>query len=164
MGRALQKFAFDKDEATKAAGSSLLGPTIGGVIRGAESGHKTAGFWGGPGAAAGARDRNTGENHLGENMAGIGAVGAAGGAASGASEAAAHNAEAKSRTLKENMKKGKMKLKSVRGAAGKQALIGGAAAAGLGGIMYVAGKSLGEKYRKGDEYYEANKSDKKKKK
>ena len=48
-----EKSKFDTGEALKAGLLYPLG-AIGGLVRGSESGHKTSGFWLGPGGAAGA--------------------------------------------------------------------------------------------------------------
>ena len=83
MGLALDKFAsrkkkddgFDVKEAGKQSLLNILGP-IGGVARGSESGHKTAGFLFGPSGAAGAEAKNTGKSKLYESMAGTAGTGA----------------------------------------------------------------------------------------
>ncbi len=83
MGKALYKFSkekenkkkFDIKEAAKIGGLGLLG-SVGGVVQGADSGHKTSGFFLGSPGAAGAESKNSGESKLYESMAGIGAMNA----------------------------------------------------------------------------------------
>lgn len=60
----------------------LPGP-IGGVIKGSESGHKTAGLFLGTSGASGAEAKNTGKSTLYENMVSGGLSGATLGALSG---------------------------------------------------------------------------------
>ncbi len=122
MGKALEKFAkkeegFDYGEAGKQTVLGRLG-AVGGVVRGSESGHKTAGFWGGSAAAAGAEAKNTKKSKLKETMAGN-AVGTAGLAAALAG----------------------------KGARGKAALAGAGLGAAGGALSYGLGSYFGKNYK-----------------
>lgn len=140
MGKALEKFAkskeFDTKEATKQAVMSQV-PLVGGIIRGSESGHKTAGALLGPGGAAGAESKNDKKSRLAETTAGY----AAGGSVLNAARGAASSSKGKG---------GKAALAgAASGAIG--GAIGGAATYGLGKVFgkdYNAAKKEAAEYTK----------------
>ena len=82
-----EKRKFDTGEALKAGLLYPLG-AIGGLVRGSESGHKTSGFWLGPGGAAGAEAKNKKKSKLKEVMSGMAGAGALFGALQGGMKAA----------------------------------------------------------------------------